>query len=146
MALRKSATVDQVTKAVARDLPTDRPVVTLGVLPGGNMYWPALIGGTFDDDRYFLTLTDRSLAFHDIEPIRFRPRRLVHVVPRAEASQRFGLIRLGVLWNRFGFVLPGDSAPTRMNVRRAWKTELDRLVTELTTSSASGGPGARHGR
>ncbi|MEU8925480.1 hypothetical protein AB0D10_31875 [Kitasatospora sp. NPDC048545] len=130
MALRKSTMVKQVAEAVARDLPGEQPVATVGVLRGGSPYRYALIG-VFDNNDCFVTLTDRSLAFHDVDPIRVRPQGLAHRVPLPDVARRLVPLRRGLLWSHFGFVLPGDRNATRLNVCRAWYPELNRLLDAL---------------
>ncbi|WP_371495153.1 hypothetical protein OG871_07255 [Kitasatospora sp. NBC_00374] len=132
MALLKSTTVDQVAEAVRRADPTDRLVVTLAALPGGSPWTHALICGQFDIERYFLTLTERAVMVHDIKFLRHRPGRLLHRIPRAEAARGFTDLHRRMLWSYFRFHLPGEAQATRLNVRRAWRPELDRLAAALT--------------
>ncbi|MER8185048.1 hypothetical protein [Kitasatospora sp. NPDC094015] len=142
MALRKSSTVEQVAEAVRRADPDDRPVVTLAVLPGPSPWRSALMSGQFDAEEYFFTLTEHTVLLHRIEFLRHRPGAPAYALPRSEAVRRFVPGQRRTLWSWFRFRLPGEPAPTRMNVRRAWRPELDRLADALAGHSVGGiGPG-----
>ncbi|MFJ1705614.1 hypothetical protein [Kitasatospora sp. NPDC088346] len=133
MALRKSTIVKQAAEAVRRDDPADRLLVTLTALPGGSPWPHALVAGSFDAEQYFLTLTERSVLVHDIGFLNYRPRTLLHRIPRAEAADGFTDLRRRPLWSHFRLHLPGDAGPTRLNVRRAWRPELDRMAAALAS-------------
>ncbi|MFD8543789.1 hypothetical protein [Streptomyces sp. NPDC059649] len=132
MGLIKSTTVAQVAEAVGQSDPLARPVVTLGVGSGRHPFLSAMLSdGVGDSDSFFVTLTDRSVLFHEVQAARSRPGKLRYDIEREQVRTRIGEVRRGFLWSTFRFRFPGDTEATWLNVRRAWRPEMDRFLAAL---------------
>ncbi|WP_354642963.1 hypothetical protein [Kitasatospora camelliae] len=132
MALRRSTTVEQIAQAVLAADPLDEPVVSFGVFPGRHPWLSTLAGTGFDADAWFVSLTERSVVFHEVEFFRYRPGKLAYSMPRADARKRLSGVRRRLLLTSFDIVLPLETEPTRLNVRWAWRSELNRFLRELS--------------
>ncbi|MFI2188167.1 hypothetical protein [Streptomyces sioyaensis] len=132
MGLIKSTTVAQVAEAVWESDPLARPLVTLGVGSGRHPFlYAVLSGGIAASDTFFVTLTDRSVLFHEVASAGYRPGKLRYTVEREEARTRIGTVRRRPLWSTFRFRFPGDAEAVWLNVQRAWRPEMDRFLDRL---------------
>ncbi|MFB7668638.1 hypothetical protein ACFC1R_32755 [Kitasatospora sp. NPDC056138] len=131
MALRKATMVRQVEEAVRLIDPADPPITTFGVFLGRNPWVTSVLFDGVVCDSYLVTATARAVHVHDVEVLRHRPGRLVHTLGRPDAVQRIAGVRHHLLWSSFRFLLPGDTEPAPMNVRRVWRPELDRFTAVL---------------
>ncbi len=75
---------------------------------------------------YFLTLTNTSVVVNSANRFTNRPGEIAAVFPRAEFPVT-GYNRATV-WSKFYLQLPGSAKPTRINVHRYWRNELDALA------------------
>ncbi|MFH8680810.1 hypothetical protein [Streptomyces lydicus] len=132
MGLIKSTTTTQVAEAVRQSDPLARPVVTLGVGSGRHPFlYTLLSGGIADGDSFFVTLTDRSVLFHEVASTGYRPGKLRYDVEHEEFRTRIGQVRRRPLWSTFRFRFPGNAEAVPLNVRRAWRPEMDRFLDAL---------------
>ncbi|ANZ20746.1 hypothetical protein SNOUR_37590 [Streptomyces noursei ATCC 11455] len=132
MGFRKPTTVAQVTEAVRKSDPLARPMVTLGVGSGRHPFLYALLsGGIADGDSFFVTLTDRSVLFHEVASAGYRPGKLRYDIEHEQFRARIGEVRRRVLWSIFRFRFPGESEAAWLNVQRAWRPEMDRFLDVL---------------
>ncbi|MFJ1709237.1 hypothetical protein [Kitasatospora sp. NPDC088346] len=116
--------------------PTDRVVVTLTVAPGGTRWMSYLISGQSDPEGYVITVTERFMRIHRVTGLLYRPREPRHTISRPDAARRITGVRRGHPWSSFRFVLPGAAGePTRLNVRRHWRPELDRFTAVLAADT-----------
>jgi hypothetical protein len=91
---------------------------------------------------YFLTLTNTSIVVNSANRFTNRPGGVV------AAYQRFAVpvtrIKRAGVWSSLYLQLPGERKPTRLNVHRYWRSELDQLIAALPetapTPAPSGGP------
>ncbi|WP_405494735.1 hypothetical protein [Streptomyces sp. NBC_00096] len=134
MAIRKSTMQEQVAQAIREIEPNDRPVVTFHTITGPSpwlMNELGLIGQLFVK-YYFVTLTERVVVVHRASRMSNRPKELVHVIPLDEARTLVTDVKRNALWSSLRFRLPGEEKPTRLNINRYWRTELDQFVPALT--------------
>lgn len=133
MAIRKSTMQEQVAQAIREIEPTDRPVVTFHTITGPSpwlMNELGLIGQLFVK-YYFVTLTEQVVVVHRASRVSNRPKELVHVIPLAEARDKVTDVNRNTLWSSLRFLFPGDEKPTRLNINRYWRSELDQFVPGL---------------
>ncbi|MBL1090674.1 MULTISPECIES: hypothetical protein [Streptomyces] len=132
MGFTKSTTVAQVAEAVRQSDPPARPVVTLGVGSGRHPFLYALLsGGIADGDTFFVTLTDRSVLFHEVASAGSQPGKLRYDVGHEQVRRRIEQVRRRPLWSTFRFRFPGEAEAVWLNVRRAWRPEMDRFLDTL---------------
>ncbi|MBT2466845.1 hypothetical protein J7E97_02915 [Streptomyces sp. ISL-66] len=134
MAIRKSTMQEQVAQAIREIEPNDRPVVTFHTITGPSpwlMNELGLIGQLFVK-YYFVTLTEQVVAVHRASRMSNRPKELVHVIPLDEARQLVTDVKRNMLWSSLRFQFPGEEKPTRLNINRYWRAELDQFVPALT--------------
>ncbi|MEV4611948.1 hypothetical protein AB0K43_05015 [Kitasatospora sp. NPDC049258] len=134
MAIRKSTMQEQVAQAIAAIEPNDRPVVTFHTITGPSpwiMNELGLIGQLFVK-YYFVTLTERVVVVHRAGRLANRPKELVHVIPLEQARELVSDVRRRTLWSSLRFQFPGEPKPTRLNIARYWRAELDQFVPALT--------------
>lgn len=150
MAMRKETMTRQVVQAVAKDAPGERPLVTIYAVSGPSPFTLAalslvcLIGAIWMlfVTYYFITVTERAVLFHRMNRFTGRPRRLVLAVPRDQVA---ALVRdggRGSVWNHFHFRFSDRPEPTRLNVPRQWRSELDQFMPMVRTpvGPAAGDP------
>jgi hypothetical protein len=75
---------------------------------------------------YFFTLTNTSVVVNSANRFTNRPGEIVAAFTRAEFPVS-GYNRAAV-WSKFYLQLPGSAKPSRINVHRYWRTELDLLA------------------
>jgi hypothetical protein len=75
---------------------------------------------------YFFTLTNTSVVVNSANRFTNRPGEIVAAFPRAGfPATRYSR---GAVWSKFYVQLPHGSKPTRINVHRFWRAELDQLA------------------
>jgi hypothetical protein len=139
VAIRKSTMQEQVAEAIKQIAPDDRPVVTIHTITGPSPWLMSQLGvlGQFFVKYYFITVTDQAVVFHKASRMSNRPKELAFAIPRAEGAKLITDVRRRTLWSSFHFLIPGDTKPTRINVQRYWRKELDELVAALSTTDAA---------
>lgn len=75
---------------------------------------------------YFVALTNTSVVVVGASKISNRPTKLIAAEHFAEA--KFSNLNIAPVWSKVYYQLPGQAKPTRLNVHRKWRTELDALV------------------
>jgi len=87
---------------------------------------------------YFFTLTNTSVVVNSANRFSNRPGAVVAVFPRdAFPVSKFNR---AAVWSKFYLQFPGGGKPTRLNVHRYWRGELDQLAAAFP-ASAQVGPG-----
>ena len=134
MAIRKSTMQEQVAAAIAQINPADRPIATIHTVTGPSPYFVNLFGVIAQAfvKYYFVTVTEQAVVFHKAGRMSARPKELVAAIPRAEAAALVSDVKRGALWSSLRFQLPGEPKPTRLNVARYWRAELDQWVPAVT--------------
>ena len=134
MPIRKSTMQEQVAQAIAQINPSDRPIVTIHTVTGPSpwlMDQLGLLAQAFVK-YYFVTVTEQAVVFHEAGRMTAAPQGAGgrDTAPRGgRAGQRRqapGDVELA------GFQLPGEAKPTRLNVGRYWRNELDQSVPAVT--------------
>ncbi|MER5638068.1 hypothetical protein ABT095_14050 [Kitasatospora sp. NPDC002227] len=134
MAIRKSTMQEQVAQAIAEINPSDRPVVTFHTISGPSpwiMNELGLIGQLFVK-YYFVTLTEQAVVVHRAGRLANRPKELVHAIPLEQARTLVTQVKRATIWSSLRFQFPGEEKPTRLNIGRYWRAELDQFVPALT--------------
>jgi hypothetical protein len=95
---------------------------------------------------YFFTLTNTSVVVNSASRWTNRPGEVVASFPRANFPvERYAR---GAVWSKFFLHFPGHPKPTRLNVHRYWRNELDQLAAAFpagTTIDQTGEPGGAYG-
>lgn len=134
MPIRKSTMQEQVAQAIAQINPSDRPIVTIHTVTGPSpwlMDQLGLLAQAFVK-YYFVTVTEQAVVFHKAGRMTARPKELVAAIPRHEAAGLVSDVKRRALWSSLRFQLPGEAKPTRLNVGRYWRNELDQWVPAVT--------------
>jgi hypothetical protein len=75
---------------------------------------------------YFFTLTNTSVVVNSANRFTNRPGEIIAVFPRAEFP--VSNYNRATMWSKFYLQLPGSGRPSRINVHRYWRNELDALA------------------
>ncbi|MCM2579034.1 hypothetical protein [Streptomyces meridianus] len=139
MAIRKATIKEHVAQAIAQANPGDRPHVTIATVTGPSPWLTNAMGlvGQLLVKFYFVTVTDQAVVLHRYNRFTQRPQEVAYAIPRDQAPQLMGDVQRNPLWSSFRFLLPGEMQPTRMNVHRIWRDEMDQVIGMIT--------GAPHG-
>ncbi|MBT2508193.1 MULTISPECIES: hypothetical protein [Streptomyces] len=134
MAVKKSTIQQQVAAAIAQANPADRPIVTIQAIAGPSPWLMSMLGliGQAFLTYYFVTATEQAVVIHKASRWSNRPQEIVYALPPAEAGRLVSGIQRNTVWSVFQLQLPNEPKPTRMNVHRIWRGEMDQLLTLLT--------------
>jgi hypothetical protein len=89
---------------------------------------------------YFFTLTDNHVVVNSANRFTNRPGDVVATFPRAYfPASRY---KRGTVWSRFYVEFPDSARPTRINVHRFWRGELDGLSAAFPAGEVVGAGGA----
>jgi hypothetical protein len=88
---------------------------------------------------YFFTLTNTSVVVNSANRWTNRPGDIVLTFPR----EQFPVSKYsrGAVWSKFYVQFPGSSKPTRLNVHRYWRAELDQLAQAFPAGALQGNGG-----
>ncbi|MFE1322703.1 hypothetical protein [Kitasatospora phosalacinea] len=143
MAIVKSTIQQQVADAIAAIEPNDRPVATIQTITGPSPWLTNGVLGLIGQlmvKYYFVTLTHRVVVIHRTSRISNRPQEVLYVIPLDQARASISDVRRNTLWSSLRFQLPNEPKPTRMNIHRMWRAEMDTFVGALL-GGAPGVPG-----
>lgn len=134
MAMRKATIKEQVAQAIALANPSDRPHVTIATVTGPSPWLTNALGliGQLLVKFYFVTVTDQAVVLHRYNRFTQRPQEVAYAIPRDQAQQLLGDVQRNPLWSSFRFLLPGEMQPTRLNVHRIWRDEMDQVIAMVT--------------
>ncbi|QGV80182.1 hypothetical protein [Streptomyces ficellus] len=134
MAIKKATIQQQVAQALAQVNPADRPVVTIQAIAGPSVWLMSMLGliGQAFLTYYFITLTEQAVVVHKASRWSNRPQEVAFALPPAQVGAMISDVRRNTLWSSFRVLLPGQPKPTRMNVHRIWRGEMDHLLGLLT--------------
>ncbi|MCX5193975.1 hypothetical protein OOK31_08700 [Streptomyces sp. NBC_00249] len=134
MAVKKATIQQQVATALAEANPGDRPLVTIQAVAGPSVWLMSALGliGQAFLTYYFVTVTEQAVALHKASRMSNRPQEIVFAISPAEAVGTISEIKRNAIWSSFHMQLPGQAKPTRMNVHRIWRNEMDQLLGLLT--------------
>ncbi|HEY2507497.1 MAG TPA: hypothetical protein VGI58_13365 [Streptosporangiaceae bacterium] len=148
MAIRRAKQKQQVIQKLSASAPAGENFIACVHGETGPSPW---LNGVFDEvpflglivaltrSYYFFTLTNTSVLVNTANRFTNRPGEIVAAFPRAELPvDRY---KRGTVWSKFYIQLPRSSKPTRINVHRYWRAELDQLAGAFPISAgAVGGP------
>lgn len=134
MAFKRAMIQQQVAAAIAQANPTDRPIVTIQAVAGPSVWLMNMLGliGQSFLTYYFITVTEQAVVVHRASRMSNRPQEITFAIPSAQAGGMVGEIKRNAIWSSFRFQFPGQPQPTRMNVHRIWRNEMDHLLGLLT--------------
>lgn len=134
MAIKKATMQQQVAQAIAQVNPADRPLVIIQAIAGPSVWLMSMLGliGQAFLTYYFITVTEQAVVVHKASRWSNRPQEIAFAIPQAQATGLVGEINRNTLWSNFRMQLPGQPKPTRMNVHRIWRAEMDQLLHLLT--------------
>ncbi|MET9804379.1 hypothetical protein [Streptomyces sp. NPDC006368] len=134
MAIKKATIQEQVAAAIAQANPGDRPLVTIQAVAGPSVWLMSMLGliGQAFLTYYFITVTEQSVVIHKASRMSNRPQEIEFALPPAQVAGMIGDVKRNAIWSSFRFQLPGRPQPTRMNVHRIWRAEMDQLLGLLT--------------
>ncbi|MER6998481.1 hypothetical protein [Streptomyces sp. NPDC000410] len=135
MAIKKATIQQQVAAAITEANPADRPIVTIQAVAGPSVWLMSMLGliGQAFLTYYFVTVTQQGyVVIHKASRMSNRPQEVAYALPSAQLTGMIGDIRRNTVWSSFRFQLPGQPQPTRMNVHRIWRTEMDHTLGLLT--------------
>jgi len=149
MAIRRSTQKAQVIARLAQVAPPgEQFVACVHCETGPSPWWGILldeipfVGMVVQLMRrfYFVTLTNTSVVINSASRFTNRPGGVVYSFPR----NGFPLVAVkrARLWSSMHVMLPGSSKPTRLNVDRYWRTELDQFIGGLPAPAVPAQPGA----
>jgi hypothetical protein len=88
---------------------------------------------------YFFTLTNTSIVVNSANRFTRRPGEIVAAFPRTQFPVS-GYNRAAV-WSKFYVQLPGSAKPSRINVHRYWRSELDQLAAAFPAEAIGAASG-----
>ncbi|MEU7064194.1 hypothetical protein ACIGQE_32450 [Streptomyces sp. NPDC053429] len=137
MAIKKATIQQQVADAIAQINPADRPIVTIQAIAGPSVWLMSMLGliGQMFLTYYFVTVTEQAVVLHKASRMSNRPQEIVFAIPPAQAVGAVTEVKRNAVWSSFRFQLPGQEKPTRMNVHRLWRNEMDQVIGLLTNQS-----------
>ncbi len=128
-------------------LEPDERILTGARVQGGISQWWVLLSSyaRLFQRWYYLVLTDRRVIFCKISFWTGRPAAVSIVVPREQA--RVTDYRPGRTWTSFRLSYPGRDKPMRIRAPRAWRPEVDSVLSALGAAdpAAAGGLGPSYG-
>lgn len=81
---------------------------------------------------YFFTLTNTSVVVNSANRFTNRPGAVVAVFPRDNFP--VSKYNRAAVWSKFYLQMPSGNKPTRLNVHRYWRAELDQLAAAFPGS------------
>lgn len=134
MAIKKATIQQQVAAAITQANPADRPIVTIQAIGGPSVWLMSMLGliGQAFLTYYFITVTEQAVVVHKAGRMSNRPQEIAFALQPAEVVGMIGDVKRNTIWSSFRFQLPGQPQPTRMNVHRIWRSEMDHLLGVLT--------------
>ncbi|NUU22656.1 MAG: hypothetical protein HOV68_14245, partial [Streptomycetaceae bacterium] len=142
MAMRKATIQQQVAQSIHQQNPTDRPIVTIMGLSGPS---PLIMGmittlWMLFVKAYFITVTEQAVLIQRASKWTARPHEILHAIPRDQAPYLLTDVQPRTLWSFIRFQIPGEQKPSRINVNRAWKREMEQLAQVIHSSAPQGQP------
>ncbi|MFD7031172.1 hypothetical protein ACFWAR_24375 [Streptomyces sp. NPDC059917] len=134
MAVKKATIQQQVAQAIAQVNPADRPLVTIQAVAGPSVWLMSMLGliGQAFLTYYFITVTEQAVVIHKASRMSNRPQEIAFAIPAHEAVGIISGVDRNTIWSSFRLQLPGQPKPTRMNVHRLWRAEMDELLGRMT--------------
>lgn len=147
MAIRRAKQKQQVMEKLAQQAPAGEQFIACVHTETGPSPW---LGALLDEipvvglvvqlsrKFYFFTLTNTSVVVNSASRFTNRPGEVVAVFPRNNVP--VSNFNRAAVWSKFYIQFPGQNKPTRLNIHRYWRQELDQLAQAFPAGSQVGGP------
>jgi hypothetical protein len=135
MAIRRAKQKEQVIAKLASVAPPGETFIACVHVETGPSPW---LNSLFDEipflgliialtrKLYFLTLTNTSVVVNSANRFTNRPGDVVAAFPRHALP--VSRVKRATVWSSMYLQFPGDAKPTRLNIHRYWRNELDQLI------------------
>ena len=146
MAIRRAKQKQQVMEKLAAQAPAGEQFIACVHTETGPSPW---LGALLDEipvvglvvqlsrKFYFFTLTNTSVVVNNASRFTNRPGEVVAVFPRNNVP--VSNFNRAAVWSKFYVQFPGQNKPTRLNVHRYWRQELDQLAQAFPAGAQVGG-------
>jgi hypothetical protein len=147
MAIRRAKQKQQVMEKLAQQAPAGEQFIACVHTETGPSPW---LGALLDEipvvglvvqlsrKFYFFTLTNTSVVVNNASRWTNRPGEVVAVFPRHQFP--VSNFNRAAVWSKFYIQFPGQDKPTRLNIHRYWRQELDQLAQAFPAGAQVGGP------
>lgn len=147
MAIRRAKQKQQVMEKLAQQAPAGEQFIACVHTETGPSPW---LGALLDEipvvglvvqlsrKFYFFTLTNTSVVVNSASRFTNRPGEVVAVFPRNNFP--VSNFNRAAVWSKFYIQFPGQNKPTRLNIHRYWRQELDQLAQAFPAGAQVGGP------
>ena len=148
MAIRRAKQKQQVMEKLAQQAPAGEQFIACVHTETGPSPW---LGALLDEipvvglvvqlsrKFYFFTLTNTSVVVNSASRFTNRPGEVVAVFPRNNVP--VSNFNRAAVWSKFYVQFPGQNKPTRLNIHRYWRAELDQLAQAFPAGAQVGGQG-----
>jgi len=146
MAIRRAKQKQQVMEKLAQQAPAGEQFIACVHTETGPSPW---LGALLDEipvvglvvqlsrKFYFFTLTNTSVVVNSANRFTNRPGDVVAVFPRNNFP--VSNFNRAAVWSKFYIQFPGQNKPTRLNIHRYWRQELDQLAQAFPAGAQVGG-------
>jgi hypothetical protein len=146
MAIRRAKQKQQVMEKLAAQAPAGEQFIACVHTETGPSPW---LGALLDEvpvvglvvqlsrKFYFFTLTNTSVVVNSASRFTNRPGEVVAVFPRNNVPVTN--FNRAAVWSKFYVQFPGQNKPTRLNIHRYWRQELDQLAQAFPAGAQVGG-------
>jgi hypothetical protein len=146
MAIRRAKQKQQVMEKLAQQAPAGEQFIACVHTETGPSPW---LGALLDEipvvglvvqlsrKFYFFTLTNTSVVVNSASRFTNRPGEVVAVFPRNNVPVTN--FNRAAVWSKFYVQFPGQNKPTRLNIHRYWRQELDQLAQAFPAGAQVGG-------
>jgi len=146
MAIRRAKQKQQVMEKLAAQAPAGEQFIACVHTETGPSPW---LGALLDEipvvglvvqlsrKFYFFTLTNTSVVVNSANRFTNRPGDVVAVFPRNNFP--VSNFNRAAVWSKFYIQFPGQNKPTRLNIHRYWRQELDQLAQAFPAGAQVGG-------
>jgi hypothetical protein len=146
MAIRRAKQKQQVMEKLAQQAPAGEQFIACVHTETGMSPW---LGALLDEipvvglvvqlsrKFYFFTLTNTSVVVNSANRFTNRPGDVVAVFPRNNFP--VSNFNRAAVWSKFYVQFPGQNKPTRLNIHRYWRQELDQLAQAFPAGAQIGG-------
>jgi hypothetical protein len=143
MAIRRAKQKQQVMEKLAAQAPAGEQFIACVHTETGPSPW---LGALLDEipivglvvqlsrKFYFFTLTNTSVVVNNASRWTNRPGEVVAVFPRNNLP--VSNFNRAAVWSKFYVQFPGQNKPTRLNIHRYWRAELDQLAQAFPAGSS----------
>jgi len=146
MAIRRAKQKQQVMEKLAQQAPAGEQFIACVHTETGPSPW---LGALLDEipivglvvqlsrKFYFFTLTNTSVVVNNASRWTNRPGEVIAVFPRHQFP--VSNFNRAAVWSKFYVQFPGQNKPTRLNIHRYWRAELDQLAQAFPAGAQVGG-------